>query len=100
MSSVATADCSLPGASAKLIEQAKSLTSFHTIIPAIEQSNKWSIIVYGINDFNVKQEQNDHHMSLLSGLSGEQVSVEKQTLSNFSFSRNRMTVTVHVGSNA
>ena len=100
MSSVDKEDSSLPQASANLVERAETSTSFDTIIPAIKQSIKWSILVYGINEFNYRQEQNDHHMSLLSGILGEQVTADKQIMSNFSFSKNRVTVTVHVGSNA
>ena len=95
MASLATESASPPPGSANNNTEALNTEQ---IISTIRESNKWRILVYGINNLNYKQEQNDHHMSLLSGILGEQISVAKKTLSSFSFEKNQVSVTVHVGS--
>ena len=97
MSSLAQPNVSLPQASVSLNTTDEPLNIDH-INPAIRKSDQWRILVYGINNPNYRQEQNDHHWSLLSGILGEQVTADKQTFPSFGFEKNEMTVTVYIGS--
>ncbi len=67
------------------------------IIPKIEASSEWRILVYGVNEPD-QEEANEHHMHLLSGILGKEISPDKRTFPNFYFPTNGVTVTVHIGS--
>ncbi len=69
------------------------------IIPKIEASSEWRILVYGVNEPD-QEEANEHHMHLLSGILGKEISPEKRTCPNFRFPTNGVTVTVHIGSHS
>ena len=60
----------------------------------IYESKMWNILVYGIND---SDQISNHHMDLLCGILGEQISYEKRSVSSFHFEKNGVTVTVHMG---
>ena len=75
-------------------------TTLDCIIPKIKESNKWRILVNGVNNCYT-QEQENHHWSLLCGILGEQVTFEKRTLPSFNREKkNGVTVIVHFGDNA
>lgn len=69
------------------------------ITPRIKESKKWKILVYGVNDLNT-DEVDDHHMSLLGGIIGEQISPDKKSQPSFSFEKNGVTTIIHVGSHS
>ena len=98
MSSAAQPSAGLPQASVSLTNEGETL-AFSKINPAIRESKQWRILVYGI-DPKYEKDQNDHHWSLLSGVLGKKVSVNKQTLPSISFKKNGVTVTAHIGSHA
>ena len=54
----------------------------------IKCSKNWRILVYGLNE---------HHLSLLSGILGKEIPVEKLQESGYSFHKNGVTVDVHFG---
>ena len=67
------------------------------IKPAIQKSEKWRVLVYGISEPD-QEEANEHHLSLLGGIIGDQISPDKKTLTNFGFKKNGVAIIIHVGS--
>ncbi len=69
------------------------------IIPKIKASSEWRILMYGVNEPD-QEEANEHHMHILSGILGKEISPDKRTFPNFRFPSNGVTVTIHIGSHS
>ena len=86
----------LPEAEATLTENEEPDPpgNLNCIIPAVNDGKEWNILVYGIDE---SERIGNHHMELLCGILGEQISYEKRTVASFHFEKNGVTVTVHMG---
>ena len=79
----------------KVPEQVEDPQTITDILSKIESSKEWHILVYGLNNLGL-DEQNIHHMSLLSGIVGETIGPDQRQKSNFTIKTKIYGVTVKI----